>query len=106
MNLTKALRNFYEYIRTGKPDNELTERIHSAVIKGRKNKEWRSAYMKDIARLMDAREEGREEGRAEGREEGRVEGREEERKNTERERERANKAEARIKELEAILADK
>lgn len=54
--------------------------------------------MKDIARLMDAREEGREEGRAEGREE--------ERKNTERERERANKAEARIKELEAILADK
>ena len=94
MNFPKALRDFYEYIRTGKPDDELTERIHSAVIKGRKNKEWRSAYMKDIARLMDAREEGREEGR------------EEERKNTERERERANKAEARIKELEAILADK
>ncbi len=97
-DIPKALRDFYEYIRTGKPDDELTERIHSAVIKGRKNKEWRSAYMKDIARLMDAREEGREEGRAEGREE--------ERKNTERERERADKAEARIKELEAILADK
>ena len=94
MNFPKALRDFCEYIRTGKPDDELIERIHSAVIKGRKNKEWRSAYMKDIARLMDAREEGR------------AEGREEERKNTERERERANKAEARIKELEAILADK
>ena len=44
--------------------------------------------MKEIAIIMDAKEEGREE----------------ERGNTERERQRADKAEARVKELETLLA--
>ena len=48
--------------------------------------------MKEIAIIMDAKEEGREEGR------------EEEHVNTERERQRADKAEARVKELETLLA--
>ncbi len=55
--------------------------------------------MKEMVLFMDAREEGREEGL----EKGRVEGREEERANTERERKRAEVAEARVKELEALL---
>lgn len=93
--IPEGLRDLYEYIRTGRPDNELTERIHSAVIKGRKNKEWRSAYMKEMVLLMDAREEGRAEERKNT---------ERERKKAERERLRAEKAEARIKELEAQLA--
>ena len=49
--------------------------------------------MKEMVLLMDAKEEGREEGR------------EEERQNTEIERQRADRAEARVKELEALLAE-
>ena len=48
--------------------------------------------MKEMVLWMDAKNEGREEGR------------EEERKNTEAEKERADKAEARVRELEAALA--
>lgn len=54
----------------------------------RKIEEWRSAYMKEMVLLMDAREEGREE----------------EKVNTEAERKRADKAERRVRELEAELA--
>lgn len=50
--------------------------------------------MKERLILQDAKEEGREEGR------------EEERKNTEKERKRAEAAEAKVKELEKLLAQK
>ena len=113
-DLPEDLRELYEYVDAGKINNDLTTRIDMAVRRARSNEEWRSSYMKEMVLFMDAREEGRaegrEEGRVEGREEGRVEGREEERANTERERKRADTAEnrasiaeARVKELEALL---
>ena len=76
----------YDYIRTGKTESDLTLKINEAVEKGRKNETWRAQYMRELAVLQDARdegieigrEEGREEGRAEGRKEGKAEGREEE----------------------------
>ena len=88
------LRGLYDYIMSGMPSDNLTRRIDQAVFKGRKNEIWRSEFMKEWVIIQEAKEEGREEGR------------EEERKNTEKERERADKAEERIKELEAILSEK
>ena len=97
IDIPKELRQLYDYIQTGKVTGDLTERVNAAVVKARKNDEWRSAYMKERIILMDAREEGREE----------------ERKNTEierqraaQERERADAAEKRVRELEAILDGK
>lgn len=101
-NLPDDLMKLYEYINTGKSCDVLTERINEAVIKAKSIEEWRSAYMKEMVLLMDAKEEGREE----------------ERQNTEAERrradaatkkadaaaKRADNAEARIRELEAELA--
>ena len=49
---------------------------------------------------------GLKQGLSQGLEEGREKGREEERTNTLRERQRAEAAEARVKELEALLAKK
>ncbi len=96
-DIPKALKKLYEYIITGKVSDDLTKRIDTAVKEIRKREEWRSEYMKEMVLLMDAKEEGREE----------------ERENTERERRRANsesqradRAEARVKELEALLAAK
>jgi flagellar biosynthesis/type III secretory pathway protein FliH len=82
---------------------------------------WRQEYMTLLEQYEREREEGRaeglaeghakglEEGHAKGLEEGHAkgleEGRTEERKNTERERRRADVAEAKIKELEKLLAE-
>ncbi len=81
-DVPEDIRELYSYIETGACSNELTERIDGAVAAARMNEEWRSAYMKEITVLMDAREEGREEGR------------QEEQKKTEAERKRADEAEA------------
>ena len=62
--------------------------------------------MKERIIFQELKEEGREEGLEEGREQGLEQGRAEERINTERERKRAELAEARVKELEALLAAK
>ena len=99
-DIPEGLRQLYDYVETGKSSNDLTKRIDGAVEKARKIEEWRSNYMIESIRLMDARDEGREEGR----EEGKKEGREEERKNTEAALKRAEAAERRIIELEAQLA--
>ena len=99
-DIPEGLRQLYDYVETGKSSNDLTKRIDGAVEKARKIEEWRSNYMIESIRLMDARDEGREEGR----EEGKKEGREEERKNTEAALKRAEVAEKRIIELEAQLA--
>ena len=93
-DISVDLRGLYDYIMSGMPSDNLTRRIDQAVFKGRKNEIWRSEFMKEWVIIQEAKEEGREEGR------------EEERKNTEKERERADKAEERIKELEAILSEK
>ena len=91
-DIPEGLRQLYDYVETGKSSNDLTKRIDGAVEKARKIEEWRSNYMIESIRLMDARDEGREEGR------------EEERKNTEAALKRAEAAERRIIELEAQLA--
>ena len=95
-DIPEGLRQLYDYVETGKSSNDLTKRIDGAVEKARKIEEWRSNYMIESIRLMDARDEGREEGKKEGREE--------ERKNTEAALKRAEAAERRIIELEAQLA--
>jgi predicted transposase/invertase (TIGR01784 family) len=113
VDIPKELAQLYDYIETGNTTNPLTQRINSAVEKGRRNEIWRTEYMHFERILMDARDEGleegrkegREEGRKEGREEGRKEGREEERANTERERARADAAIALLKEHGLSLPD-
>ena len=64
------LRELYDYIRTGKVEGDLSQRIDEAVCMARKNEEWRSEYMKELLHDDDVREEGRAAGREEGREEG------------------------------------
>lgn len=67
-DLPEDIKQFYKYIRTGKSESRLTERINDAVIKCRHNEEWRTLYMKERALKMDLIEEGRVEGFEEGRE--------------------------------------
>ena len=95
--------------------DDVTGKLSEIVHKIKEKKDVGIRYMKSWEREKELRDEGialgreegriegREEGRIEGREEGRIEGREEERANTERERKRAEAAEARVKELEALV---
>ena len=64
-DLPKDLRCFYKYVETGIVGNNLTGRIDAAVDKGKKNKAWRSQFMRERLALQDAKDEGREEGRFE-----------------------------------------
>ena len=72
-DISQELRDFYDYVMSGKMKGSLVKRIDELVDKARKNSEWRSAYMKERTVIMDAKDEGREEGREEGRIEGRKE---------------------------------
>ena len=47
------LKEFYEYVQNGKPKSELTKRIDEAVVRGRKNSEWRTQYMKERLYIQD-----------------------------------------------------
>lgn len=87
-DVPEDIRELYCYIETGTCSNDLTERIDEAVVAARMNEEWRSAYMKEITVLMDAREEGRQE----------------EQKKTEAERKRAEAERKRADDAEAIIA--
>lgn len=51
---------------TGKVGDDLTRRIDEAVIRARKNEEWRSEYMKELLHDDDVRAEGRTEGEHSG----------------------------------------
>ncbi|MCR4989986.1 MAG: Rpn family recombination-promoting nuclease/putative transposase [Lachnospiraceae bacterium] len=90
-DISDDLRILYEYINTGKPDNDLTKRIDKAVDNGRKNEVWRTQYMKEWVIIQDAIEEEREE-------------KEKAQARAKSAEDRATKAEARVKELEAIIA--
>ena len=79
--------------------DDVTGKLNEIVHKIKEKKDVGIRYMKSWEREKELREEGI----ALGREEGRIEGREEERANTERERKRAEVAEARVKELEALV---
>ena len=63
-DIPESIREFYDYVTTGKTNGQLTQRINEAVEKVRRNGNWRSQYMKLYVKFQDAREEGREEGRA------------------------------------------
>nr|MCR4590880.1 hypothetical protein [Lachnospiraceae bacterium] len=95
-DLPDGLRELYRYVETGKSSDALTTQIDKAVHVARLKEEWRSAYMKEWILYMDAKDEGREEGIKQGVAQ--------ERANTERERKRADEAEARVRELENLLA--
>ena len=60
--MPENLRELYDYIRTGKVEGDLSQRIDEAVCIARKNEEWRSEYMKELLHDDDVREEGRAEG--------------------------------------------
>ena len=93
-DIPQDLKELFGYVETGETSGSLSRRINEAVHEARRKEEWRSAYMKEIAIIMDAKEEGREEERINT---------ERERRNAEHERQRADRAEARVKELEALL---
>ena len=72
--IPEEIRQFYTYMQTGRPCNDLTGRIDAAVREARKREEWRSDYMMKSLFEMDAIDAGRELGIEMGREEGREEG--------------------------------
>ena len=106
--MPKGVRNFFEYINTGKPNDEFTGDIERMLDQAKINAMWSREYamqkvwerdLKEDARLEgleEGREEGLklglEEGRAEGRAEGKAEGRAE------------GKAEGRIDSMVKMLA--
>jgi len=94
-DVPEDIRELYCYIETGTCSNDLTERIDEAVVAARMNEEWRSAYMKEITVLMDAREEGRQEEQKKT---------EAERKRAEAEWKRAEAERKRADDAEAIIA--
>lgn len=99
-DIPQELAELYRYVRTGQAEGALTRRIEAAVEKGRKNEIWRSSYMKERIIIMDAIEEEYE-GRLKAEE--RADKAEERIREVEKEK---KIAEARIAELEAMLAAK
>lgn len=90
-NIPKELIHFYEFVRTGKAEDSLTEDLKNAV----EEKNMAYIYQSDYLRLREMKDDARDEGREEGREE--------ERKHTEEQRKRADAAEARAKAAEEEL---
>ena len=63
---------FYEYVDKGVPSDDLTRRIHEAVIKGRKNDMWESSYLREQVLFNEMKAEAHEIGLEEGRTEERT----------------------------------
>ena len=120
-DIPEEIGKFYDYVMYGHAGNDLTRRIDAAVIKGRKNEIWRTQYMKEWVIIQDAIEEERilkekaeeatkkAEKRIKRAEEATKKAKEATKKaeeETRKERDRAERAEARIKELEAEEAFK
>ncbi|MBP3296460.1 MAG: Rpn family recombination-promoting nuclease/putative transposase [Lachnospiraceae bacterium] len=61
-DISKDLKELYDYVRNGHANNKLTGKIEQAVDKGRKNALWRTQYMKEWVIIQDAKDEGIEEG--------------------------------------------
>lgn len=99
-DVPENLKKLYHYIQTGEADDTLTKNLGAAVSEAHGNEVWRSEYMKERALFMDYKEEGRQEGLQEGIQQGIAQ----EKMNTEKETRRADVAEARVKELEKMLA--
>lgn len=75
--LPKAVETLYNYINTGKVNDELTEELDDAVKVARMDAELRGEYMRTELFIQDAIYEGLNEGRKEGLKEGLKEGRKE-----------------------------
>ncbi|SDA71473.1 conserved hypothetical protein (putative transposase or invertase) [Lachnospiraceae bacterium G11] len=75
--LPKDVERLYNYINTGRPDDELTEELDDAVRVARMDNELRGEYMRTELFIQDAIYEGRKIGEEEGRKEGRKEATEE-----------------------------
>jgi len=86
-DISDQLRSFLNYVATGAPSDQFTNKLENAVKKARDHIQWRQDYMTFLEQLEKAEEKGIEKGR------------EEERANTERERQRADAAEAIIEAL-------
>ena len=86
-DISDQLRSFLNYVATGAPSDQFTNKRENAVKKARDHIQWRQDYMTFLEQLEKAEEKGIEKGR------------EEERANTERERQRADAAEAIIEAL-------
>ena len=105
------LVHLLQFMKNTTADNAADEHLQeilSMVENIKTRREVQKVYMKFHNFITLERNEARAEGRAEGREEGRAEGREEGRaeqmKNTLKEKERADRAEARVAELEQLLS--
>lgn len=59
-DIPQDLKEFYDYVRSGRTGEGLTEKIDKAVINGRMNEAWRSQYMKERLVIYDAQREERE----------------------------------------------
>lgn len=66
VNVTREVKEFLEYVETGKVTNEFLKKLNLEVKKVRQNKEWRLEYMKTWIRDMELREEGIEKGAIKG----------------------------------------
>ncbi len=62
MTKEPSLCHPYDYIETGRVDNELAKRIYEDVIKSRRNEVCRTQYMKEWVVIQAAKDEGGVEG--------------------------------------------
>ena len=60
-DIPEDLRMLYDYVETGKAENELTKKLDFAVYKAKHNEEWGMEYLKEWQILLEQKEEGREE---------------------------------------------
>ena len=72
--LDPDLKLFYDYIRCGTAESQLTERISGEITAIKKNREARQKYMTYTTRIMEAKTEALNEGIAIGRSEGITQG--------------------------------
>lgn len=106
-DIPENIRKLFEYIMQRKVSDDLTNEIEASVKRLGRSNRLRGEYMREISILMDAKLEGYNKGMEEGIEKGINL----ERANTKRAQKqaddankRADAAEARIKELEALLS--
>ena len=64
-DISDGLKEFLQYVATGKTGGDFTRRLDEMIEKARSNEEWGIEYMSIRARDADNRDIGREEGRTE-----------------------------------------
>ena len=69
-NVSDEMKKFLDYVGGKLSDDPYVQELEDAVIKARKNKQWRHEFMTLEMRDRENLEKGRSEGRREGRMEG------------------------------------